>query len=79
MPVRKYYITYGSSEAFPYQGGYSLVHAKNRIEACQKHNKRFGFTENGYGRYCRCYTEEEFKRDYPDGINVYQGLKEVVR
>lgn len=79
MPVRKYYITYGSSEAFPYQGGYSIVHAKNRVEASQKHNKRFGFTKDGYGRYCSCYTEDEFNKNFPDGINVDQGLQEVVR
>ena len=79
MLVKKYYITYGSSEAYPYQGGYSIVHARTMSEAIKKHDHRFGYTRNGNGRYCSCYTEEEFNKSYPDGINVYKGLQEVVR
>ena len=77
--MEKFYITYGiSSEAQPYMGGYTVVNAETRGEAAQKHHRRYGFTKEGYGRYCSCYKEEEFIRDFPDGLNCGVGEWDVI-
>lgn len=58
--LSRYYITYGTSDNLPYQGGWTVIYAKDEDEARQKHIERYGLTEDGYARFAFSYTEEEF-------------------
>ncbi len=58
--MNRYYITYGTSDTQPYQGGWSVVYAESEAEARQKHAKRHGTTESGTLRFAFSYTEERF-------------------
>lgn len=33
--MNKYYFTYGTAEFYPYKGGWTIVHAENRQQACE--------------------------------------------
>jgi hypothetical protein len=75
-----YYITYGShSENQPYNGGYTLIEADNKKEAIKKHHRRYGLLNGNIGRYCCCYTEEEFNEYFPDKTNCGRGLQSKIK
>ena len=80
MPVNKYYFTYGSdSPNQPFRGGYSIVHASSRDGAIEQHDKKYGFIKNtNTSRYACCYTEDEFNKYFPDGINCGASLQEML-
>ena len=59
---KPFYFTYGVDDCYPFKGGWTIVMAKDIVEAKQKYNQHFGLTIYGFGRYCTCYTEEAFMR-----------------
>lgn len=60
--MKNYFISYGvDSDKQPYKCGYTKVKARTMSEAVKKHNHKYGYTKEGFGRYCSCYPENEFK------------------
>ena len=76
--MKNFYSTYGQSDVYPYEGGYTVIQAKDFWEAQKKHIRRYGYTIDGYARYCCIYHEEEFKELYPDGMNMGSGCHETI-
>ena len=57
-------VTYGvcAYPHQPYNGGWTVVYAKDSDEARELHAAKYGYTKNGLGRYCTIYAEEDFKQ-----------------
>jgi hypothetical protein len=62
METKKFVMTYGTSASFPYEGGYSLVYARNMETARAMHAKKYGYTKDGYLRFAFSYTAEESRK-----------------
>ena len=59
---KPFYFSYGVANCYPFEGGWTIVWATDIVEAKQRYDQHFGLTSGGFGRYCTCYTEEEFTR-----------------
>jgi len=77
-----YFFTYGSDEPglMPFKGGWSIVIAKNRAEAIEKHIAKYGLTPDGFGRYAMEYSPDEFAKTsmFAKCDNLGAGLHEVI-
>ena len=60
--LEKFYFTFGSSEIYPFQGGWVTIYAKDKREAIKAFMSKY---PNRPGSDCfnasDCYQEEEFK------------------
>lgn len=65
---QRFYFTFGTSEVYPYQGGWVEVYAPNKRSAIEKFNNKFGYTKDGFVRCCSYYSEKEMtEADMLDG------------
>lgn len=62
LPTHKFYFTFGTSERFPYQGGWVEVFAHDCDEAIQKFNENYGMIEKDVVNCSFIYSEKEFKK-----------------
>lgn len=75
----KYYFTYGTSESFPYQNGWTLVLANNIREAVTL----FDLVHPRKSDFVNCssiYSEADFEQTsmYKKGDNLGAGCHEVI-
>lgn len=62
MKNERFVVTYGTSQTFPYEGGYSIVYAKDEKTAREMHAKKYGYAKDGCLRFAFCYTAEESEK-----------------
>ncbi len=83
----KYYFTYGTSESFPYQNGWSVVMADSASEAVALfnlvHPPKHTVYPPGHGGIINCssiYSEADFEQTamYKNGDNFGAGCHEVI-
>ena len=56
-------FTYGSNDSYPYFGGWSVIYAKSRSDACDIHKGKYGLYKDGYlGNFAFCYSADEFEK-----------------
>lgn len=84
--MQKFYFTFGTSEHFPFQGGWVEVIAPNRLAAVRTFRERFPDRHDGIVNCSDIYTEEQFElSDMSDGnlgatchaVLVYGGGQDV--
>lgn len=76
----KFYFTYGSSETFPYQDGWTEVYAENMGQAQALFRAVHPDNKPGIINCSWIYTEEKFREGniFKDGHNFGQGCHEVI-
>ena len=61
--LKPFVFTYGSDESYPYYGGWCVIYAENRSEACDIHKDKYGLYKQEYlGNFAFCYSMEEFAK-----------------
>lgn len=50
-------FTYGSDDSYPYYGGWCVIYAKGKSEACDIHKDKYGLYNFAF-----CYSAEEFEK-----------------
>lgn len=58
--MNKYYFSFGSSKQFPYQGGYLVVHARDKIGAIAKYREHYPDVNDNLINCAFIYSEEEW-------------------
>lgn len=61
MEQNRFYFTYGT-EGHPFRGGWTIVVAKDRAEACRLFRAIHPDKVEGILNCCAVYTSDEFKR-----------------
>lgn len=79
MKINNYYFTFGTSESFPFQGGWVIIKAPNMIAA----RKIFACYFPNTSDCLNCsfvYTEEEFlfTKMYEEGHNMGAGCHLII-
>lgn len=67
--MRKYYFTFGTSEQFPFCGGWVEVIAPDRSAAVKTFRSKYPDIHKGIVNCSDIYTEEEFTRSGMTGGN----------
>lgn len=60
--IKNFYFTYGTSESYPFQGGWTKIEAFNRECAIQIFKALHPNIHEGIINCCDMYTEEEFRQ-----------------
>lgn len=53
-----FFFTYGTSDVYPFEGGWTQISAETHSDACDIHKRKFGLLDGGTGRFAFSYTEE---------------------
>ena len=79
MQINNFYFTFGTDEAFPFQGGWVIVKAPDMMTARQIFMLYFP-SVSGYLNCAFVYSEEEFKKTkmYKDGENMGAGCHMII-
>jgi len=68
--LKNHYITFGTDESMPYQGGWVIVRAVSLRQAQDKFIKRFGdsaMSVNGFINYCSAYDQRYYDGSVSEG------------
>lgn len=58
--MANYYFSFGSSDRFPFQGGYLIVKANNKKEALEKYREKYPDRNPNCINCSFYYTEEQW-------------------